>query len=47
MKKVSELNKGQKKVMFEMLDSQVKKGFHKYFTDLEKLNYMYLKNNLK
>jgi len=45
MKKVNKLSKGQKKVMWEQLDSQVQKGYQKYFTDEENRNYMYLKYN--
>ena len=45
MKTVNKLNKGQKELMWEQLNSQVEKGYRKFFTDEENRNYEYLKNN--
>ena len=45
MKSVSKLNKGQKELMFQSLNSQVEKGFRKFFTNEENRNFEWLKNN--
>tara|TARA_R110000782_G_scaffold229901_2_gene316191 strand:- start:591 stop:740 length:150 start_codon:yes stop_codon:yes gene_type:complete len=47
MKNVDKLNKGQQKIMLELLEWQVKKGFQKFFTDLENRNLLWLRHNVK
>ena len=45
MTTVNKLNKGQREVMFQSLNSQVEKGFRKFFTNEENRNFEWLKNN--
>lgn len=45
MTNVEKLNKGQRQELFNMLNSQVEKGFRKFFTTEENRNFEWLKNN--